>query len=167
MLAIHPVSWLRSQRRKLTAAVVIDMLHALFNQDFNPNSRAFITRSLAVTPAQYAIVTGRLEAHLILKTQAQTDVGISMLVYRVHILHFATALLRLDLIKSVDHPLQVLHPPHSTILYSMSSVCRTTEPMYKPRQESSSPSTTSEFCAIRDTSRILPEAPNCTHQVPR
>jgi hypothetical protein len=83
----------------------LTMLRVLLERGFNPNTRAIITGSLAITPAQYAIIAGRLEAFSILKSHDQSDIGILTPVYRVHILHFATALLRLELIRAIDLPL--------------------------------------------------------------
>jgi hypothetical protein len=82
----------------------LTMLRVLLDRGFNPNARAIITGSLAITPVQYAIITGRLEAYSILKSHDQLDIGILTPVYRVHILHFATALLRLELIRAIDLP---------------------------------------------------------------
>lgn len=83
----------------------LDILRNLLDRGFSPNARALVTGSLAVTPAQYAIITGRLDAYSILKTCDQTDVGILTPIYRVHILHFAVALLRRDLMQAVGLPL--------------------------------------------------------------
>jgi hypothetical protein len=83
----------------------LTMLRVLLDRGFNPNARAIITGSLAITPAQYAIITGRLEAYSILKSHGRLDIGILTPVYGVHILHFATALLRLELIRATDLPL--------------------------------------------------------------
>jgi hypothetical protein len=92
----------------LHAAIVSNnftMLRVLLDRGFNPNARATITGSLAIAPAQYAMITGRLEACSILESHDQLDIGILTPVYRVHILHFATALLRLELMRAIDLPL--------------------------------------------------------------
>lgn len=83
----------------------LDMLRALLNRSFNPNSRAFITGSLALTPCQYAIIIGDLEAYSILTAHDKADPGILTPIFNVHILHFATALLREDLLQAIQLPL--------------------------------------------------------------
>jgi hypothetical protein len=88
----------------------LTMLRVLLQRGFNPNARAIITGSLAITPAQYAITTGRLEAYSILKTHDQLDAGIVTPIYRAHILHFATALLRLELMRATELPLSTAPP---------------------------------------------------------
>jgi len=92
----------------LHAAIANDnlaMLSVLLDRGFNPNARALVTGSLAVTPAQYAIMIGQLEAYSVLKAHDALDIGILTPIYGVHILHFATALLRLDLVKGIGLPL--------------------------------------------------------------
>lgn len=92
----------------LHAAIASDnlnMLSVLLDRGFSPNARALITGSLAVTPAQYAIILGQLEAYSLLKAHKSCDVSILTPIYGVHILHFATALLRLGLVKAIGLPL--------------------------------------------------------------
>jgi len=81
------------------------MLHALLERGFNPNARALITGSCALTPAQYAIVLGNLEAYAVLEASGRLDKSVVTPVFRVHILHFATAQLRLDLLEAANIPL--------------------------------------------------------------
>jgi hypothetical protein len=83
----------------------ISMLRALLDRGFNPNSRAIITGSLALTPAQYAIIIGRLEAYSILHHHDRLDRNVLTPVFRVHVLHFAAALLRIDLLRATELPL--------------------------------------------------------------
>ena len=81
------------------------MLSVLLEHGLNPNARALVTGSLAVTPAHYAIMIGQLKAYSMLKAQNSLDIHILTPVYGVHILHFATALLRTDLLRAIDLPL--------------------------------------------------------------
>ena len=83
----------------------LDMLSALLDRGFNPNARALITGSLAITPAQYAMILGQLEVYSLLEADKSCDVSILTPIYGVHILHFATALLRLDLVEAIGLPL--------------------------------------------------------------
>lgn len=92
----------------LHAAIANDnlaMLSVLLDRGFNPNARSLITGSLAVTPAQYAIMIGQLDAYSLLKAHDSCDLGILTPIYGVHILHFATALLQLDLVEAIGLPL--------------------------------------------------------------
>ena len=81
------------------------MLRALLDRGFNPNARALITGSCALTPSQYAIVVGNLEAYSILESHDQLDKSVTTPVFNVHTLHFATAHLRAELLEAVNVPL--------------------------------------------------------------
>lgn len=81
------------------------MLQALLERGFNPNARALITGSCALTPAQYAIVLGNLEAYAILEASDRLDKSVVTPVFGVHILHFATAQLRVELLDAANVPI--------------------------------------------------------------
>lgn len=81
------------------------MLRTLLDRGFNPNARALITGSCALTPLQYAVIVGNLEAYLILEAHHQLDKSVVTPVFRVHVLHFATAHLRVGLIAATNVPL--------------------------------------------------------------
>jgi hypothetical protein len=57
-----------------------------------------------LTPIQYAIVIGDLETYYMLRDRG-ADSDIRTPVFDVHILHFAAALLRVDLLKAIGIPL--------------------------------------------------------------
>jgi hypothetical protein len=80
------------------------MLCALFDREISPNARALISGSQALTPMQYAIVIGDLETYYLLRAKGG-DPEIRTPVFGVHVLHFAAALLRMDLLKGVGIPL--------------------------------------------------------------
>ena len=80
------------------------MLCALLDRGFSPNARALISGSQALTPMQYAIVIGELETYVLLNARG-ADPQIRTTVFGVHILHFAAALLRMDLLKGIGIPL--------------------------------------------------------------
>jgi ankyrin repeat protein len=104
----------------LHAAIANDnlaMLSVLLDRGFNPNARSLITGSLAVTPTQYAIMVGKLDAYSLLKAHDCCDVGILTPIYGVHILHFAAALLRFDLVKAIGLPLSCA--PHTTLGHTL------------------------------------------------
>ena len=82
----------------------MDMLRALLDRGFNPNARALIPGSLALTAAQYAVLIGRPDAYCILKDRPTVDVGIRTPVFGVHILHFAVALLSEDALNTIGQP---------------------------------------------------------------
>lgn len=80
------------------------MLCALLDRGFSPNARTLISGSQALTPMQYAIVIGDLETYDLLKARG-ADPEIRTPVFGVHILHFAAALLRMDLLTGIGIPL--------------------------------------------------------------
>jgi hypothetical protein len=80
------------------------MLHALLDRAFSPDARAVITGSQALTPLQYAIVIGDTASCSLLKSRG-ADPGLRTPVFDVHALHFAAALLRIDLLNAVGLPL--------------------------------------------------------------
>lgn len=80
------------------------ILCALLDRGFSPNARFLISGSQALAPMQFAIVIGDLETYDLLKTRG-ADPEIRTLVFDVHILHFAAALLRMDLLKGIGVPL--------------------------------------------------------------
>ena len=88
----------------------ITMLHTLLDRGFNPNSRALITGSLAVTPAQYAIIIGNPEAFAVLEAHHRLDRNVLTPVFHVHTLYFASALLRKDLMQATKIPLSSAPP---------------------------------------------------------
>jgi hypothetical protein len=81
------------------------MLRCLLDRGFNPNARALITGSCALSPAQYAITVDNLEAYSVLSSHDKLDSTVVTPVFGVHILHFATARLRLDLLHATNLPL--------------------------------------------------------------
>lgn len=83
----------------------IDMLQGLLSRGFNPNARAMITGSLALTPAQYAITIGNYDAYDNLKKHRSVDLGIRTPTFGVHLLHFAVALLSQESLQRVGLPL--------------------------------------------------------------
>ncbi|KAK5677798.1 hypothetical protein LTS10_009681 [Elasticomyces elasticus] len=52
------------------------MLRALLERGFDPNARALITGSQALTPAQYAVVSNDVEALSALKAESTTDLSL-------------------------------------------------------------------------------------------
>lgn len=86
------------------------MLRALLHRGFNPNARALITGSCALTPLQYAVVLGNTEAYSILDAHDQSDKSVLTPVFKVHLLHFAIAHLQLHMLQMVDLPLSVAPP---------------------------------------------------------
>lgn len=80
------------------------MLRYLLDRGFNPNARALITGSCALTPSQSAIITGDLEAYSILEAHDQLDKSIVTPVFHVHTLHFAAANLRADFMEATNIP---------------------------------------------------------------
>lgn len=79
------------------------MLSALLDRGFSPNARAIITGSQALTPAQYAIVIGDLETYALLIARG-ADPNTRTPVFSVHLLHFAAALHRVDLLEAAGMP---------------------------------------------------------------
>lgn len=79
------------------------MLCALLDRGLSPNARAIIAGSQALTPAQYAIVIGDLETYALL-TARGADPNTRTPVFGVHLLHFAAALLRVDLLEAAGMP---------------------------------------------------------------
>lgn len=86
------------------------MIHHLLGRGFNPNSRALITGSLALTPPQYAIIIGNMEAYAILDAHERLDRDILTPVFHVHTLHFTSALLRKDFMQATKIPLSSAAP---------------------------------------------------------
>lgn len=82
----------------------LTMLHALLDRGLSPDARAVVTGSQALTPMQYAIVVGDIEAYTLLKARG-ADPDIRTPVFNVHTLHFAASLLRLDLLEAIGLPL--------------------------------------------------------------
>ena len=80
------------------------MLCMLLDRGLSPNARAPISGSQALTRMQYAIVIGDLKTYYLLRSRG-ADPEIRTPVFGVHILHFAAALLRMDLLKAIDIPL--------------------------------------------------------------
>ncbi|KAK4898878.1 hypothetical protein LTR27_003609 [Elasticomyces elasticus] len=78
------------------------MLRALLERGFDPNARALITGSQALTPAQYAIVSNDVEALSALKAEPTTDLSLVTPVFHVHANHFAVAQLNLELLLATD-----------------------------------------------------------------
>jgi hypothetical protein len=76
------------------------MLCALLDRGFSSNARALIPGSQALTPMQYAIVIRDLETYVLLNVRG-ADPRIRTPVFGVHILYFAAALLRKDLLKGI------------------------------------------------------------------
>jgi hypothetical protein len=86
------------------------MLRALLHRGFNPNARALITGSCALTPLQYAIILGNTEAYSVLNSHNQLDKAILTPVFNVHLLHFAIAHLRTHTLQMIDLPLSAAPP---------------------------------------------------------
>lgn len=80
------------------------MLNALLDRGLSPNARAIITGSQALTPMQYAIVIGDIETYFLLRDKG-ADPDIRTPVFNVHVLHFAAAMLSIELLKAVGMPL--------------------------------------------------------------
>ncbi|KAK5697109.1 hypothetical protein LTR17_024015 [Elasticomyces elasticus] len=78
------------------------MLRALLERGFDPNARALITGSQALTPAQYAIVSNDVEALSTLKAEPTADLSLVTPVFHVHTNHFAVAQLNLELLLATD-----------------------------------------------------------------
>ncbi|KAK3626227.1 hypothetical protein LTR22_023249 [Elasticomyces elasticus] len=78
------------------------MLRALLERGFDPNARALITGSQALTPAQYAVVSNDVEALSALKAEPATDLSLVTPVFHVHANHFAVAQLNLELLLATD-----------------------------------------------------------------
>jgi len=76
------------------------MLQKLFERGISPNARALIAGNQALTPSQYAIMLGDLEAYSLLLEHG-ADLSITTPVFNVHVLHFAVAQLRVDLLEAV------------------------------------------------------------------
>ena len=83
----------------------MDMLRGLLDRGINPNVRALISGSLALTAAQYAVLIGSHDAYRIFKDQPTVDVGARTPVFGVHILHFAVAHLLEDALNTIGQPL--------------------------------------------------------------
>jgi hypothetical protein len=92
------------------ASFNMTMLTTLLDRGFSPNTRALITGSCALTPCQYAIILGNTEAYSILDAHPQLDKTILTPILKIHILHFATAHLRLHLLQLINLPLSSVQP---------------------------------------------------------
>lgn len=111
------------------------MLRSLLDCGFSPNARAVITGSLALSPAQYAIITGHYEAYCILTSHPCVEVGALTPVFGVHILHFAAALLSIEALEATGLPLSSA-PPTSlghTLLHVACLPYRREEIQYSPK----------------------------------
>jgi hypothetical protein len=131
----------------------ITMLHTLLDRGFNPNSRALITGSLALTPAQYAIIIGNMEAYNVLDAHDQIDRDILTPVFHVHTLHFTSALLRKDLMQATKIPLSSVAPTSlgHTLLHVACLPRDLTEVQTSEKVEQS----THDIRSLRETSGIL------------
>lgn len=81
------------------------MLMHLLQTGFNPNGRALITGSQALTPWQHAICHNNIEAFSLLTAHPLADTSLTTPVLGIHVLHFAVAQLRMDLIQAIGLPL--------------------------------------------------------------
>ena len=79
------------------------MMQKLLASGISPNARALIAGDQALTPAQYAIMLGDLEAYTPLLASG-SDVSLVTPVMAVHTLHFAVAQLRIDLLRALNVP---------------------------------------------------------------
>jgi ankyrin repeat protein len=131
----------------------ITMLRALLNRGFNPNSRALITGSLALTPAQYAITIGNFEAYAVLDTHDRLGRDILTPVFHVHSLHFAAALLRKDLMQATKIALSSVAPTKlgHTLLHVACLPHSLTEVQTSEKVEQS----VHDIWSLRETSGIL------------
>lgn len=89
------------------AAENMKMLCILLQRGFDPNARALVTGSLALTAAQFAVIIGHHRALSLLMSQAGTRMDMLTPVFNVHALHFAAAMLRddvFDVIGVSSHP---------------------------------------------------------------
>lgn len=87
-----------------------EMLEGLLARGFNPNARALIVGCQALTPLQHAIVAGKVGQYQKLIASPRADANLVTPVFGVHVLHFAVAQLRLDLIKTIGLPLSAAPP---------------------------------------------------------
>jgi ankyrin repeat protein len=82
----------------------LSMLRALLDRGFSPDARAMISGSQALTPLQYAIVIGDTASCSLVRSRGAGP-GLRTPVFDVHALHYAAALLRIDLLYAVGLPL--------------------------------------------------------------
>jgi hypothetical protein len=82
----------------------MSMLRSLLARGFDPNARAMITGSLALTPSQYAITICDYEACGILGAHPNISNEIRTPVFGIHILHFAVASLSEEAVDVVGQP---------------------------------------------------------------
>lgn len=83
----------------------IPMLKALLTRGFDPNTRALIAGSRALTPMHLAITTGNMDAYAVLASHPKADVNLRTPVYGVHTLHFAVAYLMPEQLAVTDVPI--------------------------------------------------------------
>jgi ankyrin repeat protein len=82
----------------------MSVLRSLLASGFDPNARAMIAGSLALTPSRYAILVCDYGAYSILGAHPNISIDIRTPVFGIHILHFAVALLSEEAVDAVGQP---------------------------------------------------------------
>lgn len=103
------------------SAIAVDdmeMLQILVER-FDVKSRAMVSGSLALTPVQYAVAIGRMEAFRILRAHRDADLNLLTPVFGVHLLQFAVATLRTEILDALADDVPVSKVPATALGHSL------------------------------------------------